>query len=149
MSIETEVKAAEIAVEGEAKKVEGAVETKIEEIEKAVEGTIAATEGEVKTVAGEVEKETKQAVAEVKEVAPKVEEKVKAAIVDIATEEKLFLREAELEYLKAQMEIQRLQKITETKSKEYQAYIQSLLNKYALSKAEYIFDATVNAFKKL
>ncbi len=149
MSIETEVKAVETAVESEAKKVEGAVETKAEEIEKAVEGTVAAAEGEVKTVAGEVEKEAKAVVADVKEVATKAEEKAKAAVVDIATEEKLFLREAELEYLKAQMEIQRLQKITESKSKEYQAYIEGLLKKYVISKTEYVFDATVNAFKKL
>ena len=98
------------------------------------------------TVVAEVEK----VVEEVKSaVETKVEEVVKAAKVDITAEEKLFLREAELEYLKATMEIQRLNKITEEKSKAYQAYVENLLSKYRLSKAEYAFDAVVNAFKKL
>lgn len=109
----------------------------------------AAVESEVKTAASEVVKEAKEVVAEVKEEAAKIEEKVKAAVVDISTEEKLFLREAELEFLKAQMETQRLQKIIEAKSKEYQAFVESMLKKYGINKAEYVFDATVNAFKKL
>lgn len=110
-------------------------ETVVAEAQKVVE--------EVKTVAEAV-------VAKVEE---KVEEKAvvveKAAKVDITAEEKLFLREAELEYLKATMEIQRLNKITEDKSKSYSTFIETLLTKYVLSKTEYVFDATVNAFKKL
>lgn len=112
-----------------------------------VEQTVVA---EVEKVAGEV-KAAAEAVVEKAEAV--VEEKAvaveKAAKVDISTEEKLFLREAELEYLKATMDIQRLTKITEEKSKSYSAYIEGLLKKYALTKAEYAFDATVNAFKKL
>lgn len=127
--------------------------SEVEKIEAAVEGTIAAVEGEVKTVADEVVAGTKEVVADVKEEAKKiedkVEEKVKAAVVDITADEKLFLREAELEYLKAQMEIQRLQNITTAKSKEYQAFIEGLTKKYVVSKAEYVFDAVINAFKKL
>ena len=98
------------------------------------------------TVVAEVEKVAEEVKAAVE---TKVEEVVKAAKVDITAEEKLFLREAELEYLKATMEIQRLNKITEEKSKAYQAYVENLLSKYRLSKAEYAFDAVVNAFKKL
>ena len=98
------------------------------------------------TVVAEVEK----VVEEVKSaVETKVEEVVKAAKVDITAEEKLFLREAELEYLKAQMEIQRLSKLAEAKSKSYTDYIESLFVKYSLTKAEYVFDGAVNAFKKL
>ena len=98
------------------------------------------------TVVAEVEKVAEGVGAAVE---AKVEEVVKAAKVDITAEEKLFLREAELEYLKATMEIQRLTKITEEKSKSYQAYIENLLTKYGISKTEYVFDAVVNAFKKL
>ena len=98
------------------------------------------------TVVAEVEKVAEGVGAAVE---AKVEEVVKAAKVDITAEEKLFLREAELEYLKATMEIQRLTKITEDKSKSYQAYIENLLTKYGISKTEYVFDAVVNAFKKL
>lgn len=142
MSIETEVKAAEAAIVGEAK----AVET---EVEKAVEGTVAAAEGEVKTVAGAVAAEAKKVEGEVAAVAEKVEEKIKAALVQISTDEKLFLREAELEFLKAQMEIQRLQKIADAKSKAYTEFVESLFTKYGVSKAEYIFDGAVNVLKKL
>jgi hypothetical protein len=103
-------------------------------VEKAVE--------DVKSVAEEV-------VTEAKKVEGEVVTKVKEALIQIAAEEKLVLREAELEYLKAQMEIQRLSKITEAKSKEYQAYIEGLFMQYGLAKTEYMFDAAVNQFKKL
>ena len=99
-------------------------------------------EGEVKTVETKVETVAEAVVA-------KVEEKIKAALVNIVADEKLFLREAELEFLKAQMEIQRLSKVAEAKSKSYTDYIESLFVKYGLTKAEYVFDGAVNAFKKL
>jgi hypothetical protein len=118
------------------------VETVVAEVEKAVEGTVAAAEGEVKTVAEAVVADTKAEVA-------KVEPEVKKALVQISTEEKLILREAELEYLKATMEIQRLSKITEAKSKEYQSVVESLFKKYAITKLEYVFDGAVNAFRAL
>jgi hypothetical protein len=92
-------------------------------------------EAEVKTVAEAVE--------------AKVEEKAKADVVQINAEEKLALRETELEYLKSQIEIQRISKITEAKSKEYQTYVEGLFTKYGLSKTEYIFDGSGNSFKKL
>lgn len=107
-------------------------------IETVVEGAVAAVEGEAKSVAEAV-------VAEV----AKVEEKVKAAVVQITADEKLFLREVELEFLKAQMEIQRLTKLAEEKSKSYTANIEQLFVKYGITKAEYVFDGTVNVFKKL
>lgn len=127
MSIETEVKSVEVAVEGEVKKVEAEVST---EVNKA--------ETEVKTVAEAVVTEVKKA-----------EEKVKAAFVQITAEEKLYLRETELEFLKAQMEIQRLSKITEAKSEAYTKYVEQLFTKYVLTKAEYVFDGAVAQFKKL
>jgi hypothetical protein len=99
-------------------------------------------ETEAKTVAKEVETKT-EAVVE------KVETAVKKALVEITIEEKLFLRETELEYLKVTMEIQRLQKIVEADSKKYMDSVEVLLKKYGLDKAEYIFDGTVAAFKKI
>ena len=107
-----------------------------------LENAVAAVEGEVKSVAEAV-------VAEAAKVEEKVVEVVKAAVVQIATEEKLILREAELEYLKAQMEIQRLSKIAEAKSNEYQSAVSGYFTKHLLSKAEYVFDGSINAFKKL
>jgi hypothetical protein len=107
-------------------------------VETAVEGAVKTVETEAKSVVEKIEGEV-----------VKAEEAVKAALVNITAEEKLFLREAELEYLKAQLEIQRLSKITETKSKQYTDYIEGLFKKYALEKTSYIFDAAVAQFKKL
>jgi hypothetical protein len=114
-----------------------------------VKAEVAAAAAEVKTVAEAVVGTTKAAEAEVKAVEEKVVEKVEAAFVTITSDEKLFLREAELEYLKATMEIQRLQTIVQAKSKDYQAYIDGLVKKYAIDKAKYMFDGTVALFKKL
>ena len=107
------------------------IETEVKAVETAVEGEVVKIEGEVKAEAA------------------KVEEKAKAALVQVSTDEKLFLRETELEFLKTQMEIQRLSKIAETKSKQYADYVEGLFKKYLLEKAEYVFDGAVNVFKKL
>src|ERR1035437_4177647 len=104
------------------------------ELVQAVEGEVLKSEGEVVAAAEKVEAVVKDALVQV---------------VSVVAEEKLFLREAELEYLKIQVEIQRLGKIAEEKSKAYQAFVENLFVKYGLSKAEYVFDGTVNAFKKL
>lgn len=118
-------------------------------IETAVKAVEATVEGEVKTVAEVVVAEAQKVEGEVSAEVKKVEEKVKAALVDIKAEEKLFLREAELEFLKAQMEIQRLQKLADAKSKAYTEYVENLFKTYVVSKAEYVFDGAVNVFKKL
>ena len=94
-------------------------------IETAVKAVEATVEGEVKTVAEVVVAEAQKVEGEVSAEVKKVEEKVKAALVDIKAEEKLFLREAELEFLKAQMEIQRLQKLADAKSKAYTEYVEN------------------------
>jgi hypothetical protein len=47
------------------------------------------------------------------------------------------------------MEIQRLSKLAEEKSKTYTAYIENLYKTYVITKVEYVFDGSVNAFKKL
>jgi galactokinase len=107
------------------------IETEVKAVETAVEGEAVKIEGEVKA-----------------EVA-KVEEKTKAALVQVSTDEKLFLSDAELEFLKAQMEIQRLSKIADAKSKQYADYVEGLFKKYLLDKAEYVFDGAARLFKKL
>jgi hypothetical protein len=104
---------------------------------------------EVKAVETKVETIADAVVADVKAEVSKVEPTVKAAVVKIKAEESLVLREAELEYLKAQVQIKDLTKITEEKAKSYQTYIESLFKTYVLDKAEYVFDGTINAFKKL
>ncbi len=106
-------------------------------------------EQEAKTVAAAVATEAKEVIAEVQGLAAQVGEVTKAAIVQINTEEKLVARELELEYLKITMEIQRLTKITEEKARAYQTNVEGWLKKYGLTKDEYMFDATINAFKKL
>ena len=107
-----------------------------------LENVVTAVEGEVKSVAEAV-------VAEAAKVEEKVVEAVKAATVEIKAEEQLVLRNAELTYLKSQMEIQRLSKVAEEQSKQYQTYVEGLYKTYALDKVDYIFDGAVNAFKKL
>lgn len=125
MSIETEVKAAEAAVVGEAKKLEG----------------------EAKKLEGE-------AVEEVKKVETAVVEEVKRVRVNIETEEKLALREIEAEYLRAQLSIRDLQnqlkdaaQKSDAAAKQYTEKIEVLVKKYTIDKAEYFFDSLENAFK--
>ena len=115
-------------------------------IETVIEGEVKAVEAKAETVAAAVVAGVE---AKVEAVVEKVEAVVKAALVNIVADEKLFLREAELEFLKAQMEIQRLSKLAEAKSKSYTDYIESLFVKYGLTKTEYVFDGAINAFKKL
>ena len=103
-----------------------------------LENEVKSVETKVETVAAEVKKEVETVV-----------EKVEAAVIEIKAEERLALRECELEYLKATIELQRLQKVMETKTKEYQSTVEGLVVKYTVDKAKYVFDGTINAFKKL
>ena len=107
-----------------------------------VETVVNAVEGEVKSVAEAV-------VAEVKKVEGEVVAKEKAAVIKLKAEEELFLADAELSFLKAQTEIQRLSKLAEEKSKAYTAYVDGLFKTYAVTKAEYVFDGAVRVLKAL
>jgi hypothetical protein len=99
--------------------------------------------GAVKFV-DEVKAEVVKVAEEVKaEIAPEA----KKAVVSISAEEKLYLSDCELEFLKAQGEIQRLTKITESKAAEYKSYVEGLLTKYGISKAEYLFDGVKREFQ--
>lgn len=74
----------------------------------------------------------------------KVAEEVKAEAVkltqELTAEEKLGIRELENEYLKAQMEIQRLSQITQGAQKKFTETVDSLVKKYEVSPAEWVFD---------
>lgn len=93
--------------------------------------------------------EVKSAEIEAVKEVEKVAEVVLAAVVEISAEEKLILRETELEYLKAVMETQRLQKIIEEKAKAFPAFVDTLVKKYGLDKTKYTFDSTSNSFRKI
>jgi ABC-type sugar transport system ATPase subunit len=98
----------------------------------------------LETVVEEVKQEVVKVAEEVKAEVVKVE---KAATVSITADEKLVLADAELEYLKATGQIQQFQKTTEAKAKEYQAAVEGFLNKYGLSKLEYVFDGVKREFQ--
>lgn len=129
MSVEDTVKAAEVAVVNEAKKVEGEVVTEAKAVETAV-------------------------VAEAEKVVAEVKKVVARARVDIETDEKLVLRDAETEFLRVQVQIRDLNaQITtlshqaEASSKKYGDKIEQLVTKYAIDKTTMMFDNIENAFK--
>ena len=96
-----------------------------------------------------IENVVKEVETEVKKEVEAVVEKVEAAVIEIKAEERLFLRECELEFLKSQVELQRLQKVAETKTKEYQSFVEKLVARYLIDKSKYVFDGVTNTFKKL
>lgn len=106
-------------------------------------------EKELKAVETAVESEVVKVEDAVVKVAEEVKTEVKAALVALTGDEKFLLRDTELEYLKAQMEIQRLTRVAEAKGLEYRNAVDSFLKKYALDKAEYIFDGAKLAFTKI
>lgn len=103
----------------------------------AVEGAVAAAEAQLKAVVSDVEK-----------VAEQVEAKEVAWRVDITDAEKLALRNLENEYLKAQMEIQRLSAIVQNAQKQFPVLVESFVKKYAINPAVHVFDAVELAFKR-
>ena len=68
---------------------------------------------------------------------------------EISTEEKLIVREIENEYLKAQMEIQRLSQITQAAQKKFTTTVETMTKKYAIDPATFIFDNVALVFKKI
>jgi hypothetical protein len=113
-----------------------------------------------------VETEVEKVATEVKDEVVKVAEEVKAAIVPeakklkvtITTEEQLFLRNVEADFLRAQVTIRDLQsqvKDAANKAAEatkiHSAKVEELAKKYALDTKEYVFDhmeAVFNLIKK-
>jgi hypothetical protein len=88
----------------------------------------------------------------VKQEVVKVAEEVKAEVVkaaqDINAEEKLVIREIENEYLKAQIEINRLSQITQNAQKNFTSTVEGLAKKYAMAPAEWVFDNVSLTFKR-
>jgi hypothetical protein len=67
---------------------------------------------------------------------------------DISTEEKLAIREIEVNYLKAQAEIQRLSQITQNAQKVFTDKVQELTKKYEIDQSKWVFDNVKLAFLK-
>ncbi len=91
----------------------------------------------VETVVKAVEAEV---VKVVEGVAAAVKTEVKKTVQELTAEEKLAIREIENEYLKAQMEIQRISQITQGAQKKFTDTVESLVKKYGVTPAEWVFD---------
>src|SRR5258708_1886119 len=107
----------------------------------AVETVVEAVEQEAKEVQQEVVKFAEEVKAEVSKVVDKV-------VQEISAEEKLVIREIENEYLKAQIEINRLSQITQNAQKRFTDTVEGLVKRYAVSPAEWIFDNVSLTFKR-
>jgi hypothetical protein len=66
----------------------------------------------------------------------------------LSAEEKLIIREIENEYLKAQIEINRLSQITQSAQKKFTDTVEGLVKKYGVSPAEWLFDNVSLQFKR-
>jgi ribosome recycling factor len=94
---------------------------------------------------GTVVEEVKQEV--VKVVEEGMAETIKT-VKEIGSEEKLAIREIENEYLKAQIEINRLSQITQNAQKNFTSTVEGLAKKYAMAPAEWVFDNVSLTFKR-
>lgn len=102
----------------------------------------------VAEVVGAVEKTVEAVETKVEETVAKVEQVAKKTVQEITTEEKLVLRELELNFLKVQTQIKDLSSNAEQMSRTYTAKIEELVKKYVIDKAEFTFDAISNTFKR-
>jgi hypothetical protein len=111
---------------------------------------------DVKEVAQEVVTEVKEVVAKAEAVAGQVVKAVeKAATVAVTDAEKLAVREMENAFLKANLEVQNLQKQIEVQQKimgdaqtKFPALLEAYFKKYSLKTEEYVFDAVALLFRK-
>ncbi len=81
-----------------------------------------------------------------KEVAEAPKEELKKFVSLATAEEKLVLKETELEYLKLQMQIKDLQTKAEALSSKYKTTVDGYFEKYAIDKTKYIFDGLKSGF---
>ena len=84
--------------------------------------------------------EVKAIEADVVKVVDAIIPEVKKMIQELTVEEKLAIREIENEYLKAQMEIQRLSQITQGAQKKFTDTVEALVKKYAVDPNVWLFD---------
>jgi uncharacterized protein YqfB (UPF0267 family) len=108
------------------------------------------TEEQAKAVAAEAKAEVVKVAEEVKAEAEKAVTAVKAeaekTVTEISAEEKLALSQLENQFLKAQMEMTRLQNVIQDIQKRFPAQVDSLVKKYMLNPVEWIFDSGRLAF---
>lgn len=95
-----------------------------------------AVEGAVKAVEGAPAAEVKALEAEIK-------------TVEISVEEKLNIRNLENEFLKANLEINNLQKRISQIQSQFPAYVESLYKKYKVDVKKFNFNAITQVFEKL
>ena len=107
----------------------------------ALENEVKAVELKAEAVASEVKEKVENLLGEVKAEAKKVTQ-------ELTAEEKLFIRETENAYLKAQIEINRLSQITQKAQKDFTENVENLSKKYLLNPAEWIFDNVALIFRK-
>jgi len=128
-------------VENVVKELEAVVEAKKTEVVKEA-GKIA---GEVEALPGEALGEIKKVEGEVVAEVKKEEEKVRTEITDA---EKLMLTKMENEFLKAQMEFNRLQSVLKNIQDTYPKKIEELAVKYSADVKDWFFDGVELVFKK-
>lgn len=106
------------------------------------EATAVVTEVPAETLVEKIE-------AEVKKVEAKVETFSTAARVDLLAEDKLFLREIEVEYLRAKNEIARLEQVIKNAEARFAPTVQGMAKKYLVNPATHAFDNLELAFKAI
>ena len=102
---------------------------------------VKAVETKVEEVAGEVKAEATKLVEE-------VEAGVKKLTQELTAEEKLFIRETENKYLKAQIELGRLSQIAGQAQRDFSSKVEELTKKYVVSPAEWVFDNAELIFRR-
>jgi hypothetical protein len=107
-----------------------------------IEGAVAGAATQVETP---VENKTEGVLAAVESKADKI---VAAVRIELTDAEKLVIRNVENEYLKAQMELQRLSSVTQNASRQFTNTVESYVKKYAIDPAVHVFDTVELVFKK-
>jgi hypothetical protein len=92
--------------------------------------------------------EVQKVEAAVKAIEAKVVKFAEGARVEISVEEKFFVTKMENEFLKSQLEIQRLTKIVENTQKQYVAFLEGLTKKYAINPLTHMFNNIELVFTK-
>jgi len=113
---------------------------------------VAKVEAEIKSATAEVVAEAKKLEGEAETEAKKVEGEVVAkaeeVMKDISAEEKLLLTKMENEFLKGQMELQRIQANVKRISEIYPKKVEELAVKYAIDLKTWAFDGMELVFRK-
>ncbi len=117
----------------------------LEQEVKVIEAKAEAVVNKVKTEVVKVSDEIK---AEAEKVAKEAKAGVKKLVQELTAEEKLAIREIENAYLKAQIEMNRLTPILQKAQKDFTETVSSLVTKYAVDPAEWLFDNVTLIFRR-